>query len=141
MPVYTQEEHIILAIKAIRTSQKKLSQQHTAKIYNILQSTLSDRFNNRPQRQQTRVQDYKLDPVEEQTLVQYIIDQDVRGMPIQLSGVKDMADLLLVLHSSKPVGKLWARRFVDTQPTLKTKFNCRYDYQRALCEDPEVISK
>ena len=55
---------------------------------------------------------------------------------MRFSGVKDIADLLLALYS----GKLYARRFV-VQPTLKTKFNCRYNYQRALCEDPEVISK
>lgn len=52
-----------------------------------------------------------------------------------------MANLLLKSRSGKPVGKHWARRFVDAQPTLKTKLNRPYDYQRALCEDPEVISK
>jgi hypothetical protein len=52
-----------------------------------------------------------------------------------------MANLLLKSRGGKPVGKHWARRFVDAQPTLKTKLNRPYDYQRALCEDPEVISK
>ncbi|KAF5514704.1 hypothetical protein CGCF413_v000186 [Colletotrichum fructicola] len=51
-----------------------------------------------------------------------------------------MANLLLRARNGKPVGKRWARRFVDSQPALKTKFS-PYDYQRALQEDPEVISK
>jgi hypothetical protein len=29
--------------------------------------------------------------------------------------------------------------FVERQPELKVKFNRKYDYKRALCEDPEVI--
>jgi hypothetical protein len=28
---------------------------------------------------------------------------------------------------------------MDAQPSLKTRFNRPYNYQRALCEDPEVI--
>jgi RecB family endonuclease NucS len=28
---------------------------------------------------------------------------------------------------------------MDIQPSLKTRFNRPYNYQRALCEDPEVI--
>ena len=38
------------------------------------------------------------------------------------------------------MGKKWARRFVDTQPFLKIKFARLYDYQRALYEDPTVVS-
>ena len=51
-----------------------------------------------------------------------------------------MANLLLKSREGKPVGKHWTRRFIDAQPTLKTKFNRPYDYQRALQEDLKVIS-
>ncbi|RKK10989.1 hypothetical protein BFJ66_g17414 [Fusarium oxysporum f. sp. cepae] len=33
----------------------------------------------------------------------------------------------------------WASNFVKRQPELKTRFQRRYDYQRAKCEDPTVI--
>lgn len=33
----------------------------------------------------------------------------------------------------------WAQRFVVWWPELKTCFNRVYDFQRALCEDPELI--
>ena len=69
MPLYTSEEKIILAIKAICMSQKKLSIRRAAEMYNISKSTLSDRINNRPRREKIRVKDRKLDLLEEQTLV------------------------------------------------------------------------
>jgi hypothetical protein len=96
-------------------------------------------MNNRQPREKSRVNDHKLEPIEEHVLVQQIIDQDARGLLMRLSGVEDMANLLLASCNGKPVGKRWTRRFVDAQPALKTRFNRLYDYQRALCEDPEVI--
>ena len=105
MLIYTQEDKVILAIEAIRISRKKLSQRAAARIYNIPHRTLNDRINNRPQREKTRVQQHKLDSFEEQTLVQYIIEQDKRGFPLRLTGVADMANLLLKSRNEKPVGK------------------------------------
>ena len=69
MPLYTSEKKIILVIKAICISQKKFSIRRAAEIYNISKSTLSDRINNRPRYEKTRVKDRKLDLLEEQTLV------------------------------------------------------------------------
>ena len=140
MPIYTQEDKIILAIQAIRTSRKKLSIRVAARMYNISKSTLNARINNRLQREKTRVKQRKLDLLEEQTLIRYIIEQDEKGFLLRLAGVEDMANLLLKSRNREPVGKHWARRFVDAQPSLKTKFARPYDYQRALYEDPTVIS-
>ena len=55
MPIYTQENRVILAVEAIRTSQKKLSQRAAARMFNIPQATLSYRISNRSQREKTRV--------------------------------------------------------------------------------------
>ena len=38
------------------------------------------------------------------------------------------------------VSKLWVFNFVKHQPELHTYFSCKYDYQRAKCEDSKVIS-
>jgi hypothetical protein len=144
MPVYTQEEKIILAIDAIASQKaagKKLSIPRAAKTFEVPYTSLYDRMHNRPRREPTQPNRHKLDPIEERTLLRYVLEQDARGFPLQPSSVEYMANLLIKSHGGKPVGKHWARRFVDAQPTLKTKFNCPYDYQRALQEDPEVISK
>jgi hypothetical protein len=76
---------------------------------------------------------------EEEVVVQHILDLDARGFPPRLAAVKDMADSLLAERHRDPVGQNWAANFVKRQPELKVKFNRKYDYKRALCEDPKVI--
>jgi len=81
-----------------------------------------------------------LDIVEEEVLRKYIIDLDDRGMPPRVANVEDMANLLSQSRGGAPVGKHWVRRFIDRNPDLKIKINRKYDYQRALCENPDIIS-
>ncbi|RKK60600.1 hypothetical protein BFJ69_g17211 [Fusarium oxysporum] len=50
-----------------------------------------------------------------------------------------MANRLLADRDASPVDKRWAINFVKPQPDLKTRFQRRYDYQRARCEDPTII--
>ena len=56
-----------------------------------------------------------------------------------------MANILLANRdASKPpltVGINWVYNFVRRYGTLKTRFSRKYDYQRALCEDPSKIQK
>lgn len=96
-------------------------------------------MNQQRNHEESRVDKHKLDQIEKQTLVRYIIEQNARRFPLRLSSMEDMANLLIASRNAKPVSKHWARRFVDLQPSLKTRFNRPYDYQRALCEDPKII--
>ena len=50
-----------------------------------------------------------------------------------------MANLMLESRGGKRVGKNWAQRFVQRRPELKMRFFRVYDFQRALCENPETI--
>ena len=50
-----------------------------------------------------------------------------------------MADSLLAERHRDPVGQKWAATFVKRRPKLKVKFNQKYNYKRALCEDSKVI--
>ncbi|KAK1843586.1 transposase [Colletotrichum chrysophilum] len=77
-------------------------------------------MNNRLRRDRIQPQRHKLDPIEEKTLLRYVIEQDSRGFPLRLASVEDMANLLLRTRNGTPVGKHWAKRFIDSQPTLKT---------------------
>jgi hypothetical protein len=47
----------------------------------------------------------KLTRTKEQTIVQYILDFDSRGFAPQLCEVSDMADKVLGVRGSEPVGK------------------------------------
>ena len=139
MPVQTQEARIILAIEAIRTA-KRMSIRRAAKTYDVPESTLRHRMKGRVAKAEIRNGRHQLTQSEEETIVSYVLDLDSRGFPPRIEGVKDMANLLLSTRHAKPVGTRWANRFIRRRPELKTRFSRAYDFQRALCEDPELIN-
>jgi RecB family endonuclease NucS len=53
--------------------------------------------------------------------------------------MEDMANRLLAERDAGRVGVNWASTFVKRQPQLTIRFNRKYDYQRAKCENPEII--
>ncbi len=81
----------------------------------------------------------KLSDLEESVLVQHILDLGTKGFPPRMSIVEDMANRLLTTRDAPRVGTRWASHFVKRRPELRTRFQRKYDYQRAKCEDPEVI--
>jgi hypothetical protein len=138
MQIQTQEARIIIAIEAIQTS-KKISRRKAAIIYDVPESTLRDRIGGRPSRSDTRANSLNLTELEETIIVSHILDRDSRGFPPRQADVEDIVNYLRKYRRVKPVGKLWAHRFIQRRPELKTRFNRVYDFQRALCEDPERI--
>jgi hypothetical protein len=116
-----------------------LSQRRAAAIYSVPQRTLSDRRAGRPSRADCTPNSRNLTLTEEGVIVQHILDLDRRGFPPRLAAVADMANSLRAERNLGPVGVNWPSMFVKRQPELKVKFNRKYDYKRALCEDPEVI--
>jgi maltose-binding protein MalE len=50
-----------------------------------------------------------------------------------------MANRLLAERDARRVGVNWASTFVKRHPELTTRFNRKYDYQRAQCKNPEII--
>jgi hypothetical protein len=78
---------------------------------------------------------------EEKVIVRYILELGERDLPPRLSSVQAFADETLALRGHQPVGKNWVNRFVQRYKELKTHRNRIYNYQRALCEDPELIQK
>ena len=135
----SQEARIVLALQAISKS-KKPRITRIAKIYNIPRSTLHDRIKGITSKAETRNTRHNLTQVQEDTLAQYILDLDSRGFLPRIEGVKDMADLLRTMHYEELVGEHWAYNFVRRRPEVKTRFSRAYDFQRALCEDPELIN-
>ena len=132
------EADIQLAVQAIKRD-ATLSQRQAAKIYRVSQSTLSTRLAGASPRRDRAPNLIKLTSTEELVIVQHILKLDERGYPPRLTDVEDMANSLLAERNQPPVGKNWAGTFVKRRPELTIKFNRKYDYKRALCEDPEVI--
>ncbi|APA14250.1 hypothetical protein SS1G_11952 [Sclerotinia sclerotiorum 1980 UF-70] len=135
-----QEARILLAIEVIHKD-KKLSIRKAAMLYNIPRTTLRHRMEGLPLRTETRANRHKITELEEEVIVQYILDMDLRGFPPKLKNVEDMANDILESRGAKRVGKLWAHRFVKRRIELKTRFSRVYDFQRALCEDPKLLEE
>ena len=76
---------------------------------------------------------------EEQVIVKHILKLVARGFPPRLTAVADIANSLRAERNLGYVSLNQPSTFVKRQPELTVKFNRKYDYKRALCEDPEVI--
>jgi hypothetical protein len=53
--------------------------------------------------------------------------------------VEDMANRLLDQRGAPRVGKNWTSNFIGRHSELQTRFTQKYEYQRALCEDSNLI--
>src|SRR5450432_1627541 len=140
------EGRIELAIQALKQGYFT-SLKGAARSYDVPYTTLYDRIHNRPARRDARLPNCKLIATEELTLVQWILSMDQRGLAPRPDSVQQMANLLLEKRSnsnSNPnpkslVGQRWVINFVRRHQALQTRYNCKYDYQRAKCEDLQVI--
>jgi hypothetical protein len=135
-----QEGRIELAIQAIKLRQFK-SLQLAADTYNVPRLTLQRRYNGTLARTNCQPNCQKLTATEEQTIVRYILNLNLRGFAPRLCEVADIADKLLAERGEELVGKNWPERFVTRTDELKMAFNRAKDRQRILQEDPEIISE
>jgi DDE superfamily endonuclease/Tc5 transposase DNA-binding domain len=123
------------------------SVRDAAKSYDLVHTTLQRRVNGRLAKCNLRPTNCKLTNTEESTLVQWILSMDQRGLSPRSDFVRRMANLLLQKRSDSSqgsgsgsgVGKLWVHNFVRRHQALTSRYNRKYDYQRAKCEDPAVI--
>ncbi len=61
---------------------------------------------------------------------------DKRSIPPKTAVVRQMASLLAAQYpKSQPVSKEWVSEFIKHYNDLQSKWNCKYNYQRAKCED------
>jgi hypothetical protein len=138
-----QEGRILLAIQAIR-KQEITSIREAARRFEVPFSSLRNRLNGHTNRSETRANSQKLTDIEEESLQKWILSIDSRGVAPRPSTVREIADLLLAARGSTPpllVGQNWVTNFVKRHPNLSSRFSRRYNYKRAKCEDPKIISE
>ncbi|USP74406.1 hypothetical protein yc1106_01680 [Curvularia clavata] len=73
-----------------------------AKAYDVLKSTLQTRLRGVQPRSETASAKRKLSPIEEQSLVQWILKLDKRGFPPHIIDVRRMVDVLLAARGQDP---------------------------------------
>ncbi|KAH9859203.1 hypothetical protein J1614_012280 [Plenodomus biglobosus] len=136
----SQDARIQLALQALKQD-ATLSLRRAATLYNVSRATLCDRRAGRASRGDSIPKSRKLDKIEEEVILRHILDLVERGFPPRLAAVADMANSLRDERNLDHVGANWPSTFVKRQPELEVRFNRKYDYKRALCEDPEVIQR
>jgi hypothetical protein len=135
------EGRILLATQAIK-KQEISSTREAARYFQIPESTLRTRLSGTTPRAFSRANSHKLSEIEEETLEKWILSIDSRGSAPRPSMVREMANVLLEKRGITPVssvGEKWVYNFVKRRPLLSSRFSKRYNYERAKCEDPEVI--
>jgi hypothetical protein len=133
------EGRLDLATQAYKKGQFK-SVQAAALAIDVRRTTLRARLTRIQPKLGSTAKNRLLIPTEEDSVVQWILSMDRRGMPPRLEVVRRMASLLASQHGQiTSAGKCWARNFVNCHDELKSKYNRKYDYQRAKCEDPNLI--
>ena len=130
-----QIQNALQALKADAT----LSLQRAAVVYCVPRTTVTDRRAGKPSRADSTPKSRNLDNYEERVIVEHILELAARGFPPRLAAVADMANSLRDERNLGHVGINWPNRFIKRQPELEVRFNRKYDYKRALCEDPEII--
>jgi hypothetical protein len=142
-PINTQsllkEGKILLAKLAIDQNQIH-SERSAVKSYNAVRTTLQRRRAGIHSRRDCIPNRRLLTDLEEEVLKQHILDLHSRGHPPNLARVGDMANSILAGRGGRKVGQKWPRNFVNRQPDLKTRYNRKYDHQRAKMEDPRIIT-
>ncbi|KAH8630549.1 hypothetical protein IG631_15126 [Alternaria alternata] len=134
------EADIQLTISSLNKHQIK-TVRAAAQAFNVPRTTLRDRRAGKPARRDCQPNSRKLTQLEEQVIVSYILDLDLRGFSPTYAAIRDMADKLLAARGAGQVGQKWPANFVKRTDSLTTCFNRAYDRQRALCEDPVLISR
>jgi hypothetical protein len=140
----SKEGRMALAIKSYKSGDFT-SIREAAAMYDIPKSTLQTRLHGTLPQHEIRSVNHKLTDTEELTLIDWILSMDERGLPVCTASIRDMANLLLQKRSgtdassTRTVGKQWPYNFVRRHDSLQSRYNRKYDYKRALCEDPTVI--
>ena len=133
------EADIQLTISSLNKHQIK-TVRAAAQAFNVPRTTLRDRRAGKPARRDCQPNSRKLTQLEEEVIVSYILDLDQRGFAPTYAAVRDMADKLLAARGAGQVGQKWPANFVRRTDSLTTRFNRAYNRQRALCENPVLVS-
>ena len=136
------EGRISLALQAYIHHQVP-SLRAAANVYDVPFESLRKRHIGILPRVSTLANSRKLNISEEQLLVQKILQLSNEGFPPQQAIVRDIANIMLRSKqptNSQRVGINWVTKFVKRHPQLSSVYNRKFDYQRAECQDPELIS-
>jgi hypothetical protein len=139
MQISYTEGTLQLAIQATIENRDK-SKRRAIAAFSVPRTTVRQRRQGALSRRDREPNSKKLTKLEEAALVRRILSLDQRGIGATRAMVQDMANDLLAERGGKPVGKHWVDNFKTRTPEIKLQRSRPYDRQRALNEDPRVIT-
>jgi len=77
--------------------------------------------------------------LEEQVIIDHTLEVDTCRFQLNLDMLQDIANKLYVDWGAGPIGKNWLLNFIQYINVLRIYINWKYDYQRALNANPEII--
>ena len=138
----SKEDRIQLALNAFKNGQFK-TKKSASLAFDVPETTLHCQLQGVASHSEKAANCQKLSNTEESTLLSWILDMDKHGLPLQLSTIHYLAQLLVssYLSSSQPVtiGEHWVYHYIQHHPELKSKYTWKYDYQCAKCENHKLI--
>jgi hypothetical protein len=128
-----------VAIQAIDKGQIE-SNRSAAAAFKVSKNTLGRRRNGVLARRDCTPNSKALTDLEEQVTVKHALDVDSRGFQLTYDMLRETANKLLTDPDAQHVGIIWPSRFIKRKEELKLCLNRKYDYQRALNEDPDITN-
>jgi hypothetical protein len=107
-----------------------------AAMYSVAETTLRRQRAGTLARRDCQPNSKKLTQLEEQVIVGYILNLDLRGFAPTYAAIRNIADKLLAAGQDR---QKWPANFFKRTDSLTTRFSRAYDRQGALCEDPALI--
>ena len=111
----SKEDRIQLALNAFKNGQFK-TKKSASLAFDVPETTLRHWLQGVASRSEKATNCQKLSNTEESTLLSWILDMDKRGLPLQLSTIRHLAQLLVSsrLSSSQPVtiGENWVNCYI-----------------------------
>jgi hypothetical protein len=116
------------------------SQRQACRAYNIPESTLRGRRAGQQRHAIAHQQQQRLTPEQEQFLVDWIIDEDLRAHPPSHGRVREMATRILRMNNDhEPLGHLWVTNFLRRNPRVHSVVGRSIEASRAEAATPELI--
>ena len=135
------ESHIQHAIQDLTVGRFE-SIRATAKAYNLVESTLRRRYQNKSvsysvARETTRL----LSSWQEELLIHWINNSEACGHSVNYPQLREFVTLLVTSSGSdKKCGHNWVARFLQRRPEVKSKIGKKIDTLRVKNTSPEVLS-
>ena len=139
--VLFKEGRILLSLNAYKQGQFTSFRKATS-TYDVPRSTAQRRHQGIAPKLGHIAPNRRLTPAQEESLKQWILSRDQRGMPPRIATLREIASVLAAQRAEdpiKPIGEKWVYNFIKRNDDLQSKFNRKYNYKRAKCEDPILI--